>query len=69
MHIQVYGSWFSVNEQAILPRWLHKGKLRRLSCGLRAEVSRRRHDLKLAELNNTAVGVSVGLRRAVTYCA
>jgi len=69
VHIQVYGSWFSVNERAFLPRWLHQGRLYRLNSGLAAELSPSRHDVRLAELNNNAVGVSVGIRRSAKLSA
>ena len=58
------GSWFAVHHRALLPHLLYRGRLRRLSSGLTVEASAGRHDIILAEINNTAASVSVGIMRS-----
>jgi hypothetical protein len=59
-------SLFTEEEKKFLPRRMRGGRLNRVHCGLWVELSPSRHDLSLADLNNRASGVSVGLRRILT---
>ena len=63
LNLNDWGELFTAEERRYLPARMQGGRLNRLHCGLWVELSPSRHDLSLAELNSTAVGTSVGLRR------
>ena len=63
VNLNDWGDLFTNEERRYLPLRMQGGRLNMLHCGLWVELSPSRHDLSLAELNSTAVGTSVGLRR------